>query len=272
MAECDFDGKGKLMKYLIDWLLIPLLILLMSNCSSTQAADVAVYSDNGTREESVLAGEKMFEWMGYAVSLVNADYINDNGLDKFKILYIPGGDMYQYATDLSSQGKKNIKDFIREGGAYIGICGGAFFAAKKVIWRGQQLSMVSLELFSGTAEGPIDEIIPYPEYGMCQVNIVDTVHPITESGPDSMWILYYWGPALNVENDASAVILGTYNIGNLPVMLAINYGLGRVFLIGTHPEIEEDSDRDGVEFGDEFDDHGSDWDLIKKAVLWCLRE
>lgn len=31
-------------------------------------------------------------------------------------------------------------------------------------------------------------------------------------------------------------------------MLALDYGLGRVFLIGTHPEIEEDSERDGVAF------------------------
>jgi len=46
-------------------------------------------------------------------------------------------------------------------------------------------------------------------------------------------------------------------------MLAFDYGLGRVFLIGTHPEIEEDSERD---------DQGSDWELIRKAVLWSLKK
>jgi len=55
-------------------------------------------------------------------------------------------------------------------------------------------------------------------------------------------------------------------------MLAFDYGLGRVFLIGTHPEIEEDSERDGVDFADELDDQGSDWDLMRKATLWCLKE
>ena len=47
---------------------------------------------------------------------------------------------------------------------------------------------------------------------------------------------------------------------------------GRVFLIGTHPEIEEDSDRDGVSTADELDERGSDWDLMKNATLWYLRE
>ncbi|GAH55168.1 unnamed protein product, partial [marine sediment metagenome] len=31
-------------------------------------------------------------------------------------------------------------------------------------------------------------------------------------------------------------------------------------------------DRDGVNFGNELDDKGSDWDLMNKATLWCLKE
>ena len=46
----------------------------------------------------------------------------------------------------------------------------------------------------------------------------------------------------------------------------------RLPLVGTHPEVEEDSERDGVAFGDELDDEGSDWELMEKAVLWCLRK
>jgi len=33
-------------------------------------------------------------------------------------------------------GGLNIKDFIRNGGGYIGICGGAYFASEKVIRPG----------------------------------------------------------------------------------------------------------------------------------------
>ena len=240
--------------------------------ATPDASIVALYSDQGTWEESVQAAGKMFQWMGYTVSLVNADHISNVGLDNFSILCIPGGDMYQYAQDISSGGKENVKNFIRNGGGYIGICGGAYFVSEKVIWQGNQLPMTPLGVFPGTAEGPIDEIAPYPDYAMGKVNIVDSTHPVTQSEPDSAWMLYYWGPMLIPNEDATIAILGKYDRGNQPTMLAFDYGLGRVFLIGTHPEIEEDSERDGIAFADELDDQGSDWELMKRAVLWCLRK
>jgi len=210
--------------------------------------------------------------MGLSVAFVDAESLNEQGLGTFRILCIPGGNMYDYSQDLSSEGKEKIKSFIRAGGGYIGICGGAYFAAEEVIWRGEQLPMTSLALFQGTSNGPIDEIAPYPNYAMCKVDIVNSTHAITQSEPDSAWMLYYWGPALTVDNDPTVTILGRYDLGGEPVMLAFDYDLGRVFLIGTHPEIEEGSDRDGVTFADELDDRGSDWELMRKAVLWCLRE
>ena len=257
-----------------------LLLLCLVGCAQTEPEGrhlatpeiVALYSDQGTWEESVQAAEKMFRWMGYTVSLVDADYINDVGLDDFSLLCVPGGDMYQYAQDISSVGKENIKDFIRRGGGYIGVCGGAYFASEKVIWRGNQLPMAPLGIFLGTAKGPIDEIVPYPDYAMGEVNIVDSAHPVTQSEPDSTWMLYYWGPAFVPNKDAETAVLGRYEGVDQPAMLAFDYGLGRVFLIGTHPEIEENSERDGVAFADELDDRGSDWELMQKAVLWCLRE
>jgi len=97
---------------------------------------IALYSDQGADEGCIQATRSMFEWMGYTVTLVKADYINNEGLGNFSILCIPGGDMYQYSQDISSEGKENIRNFIREGGSYIGICGGAYFTGEKVICRG----------------------------------------------------------------------------------------------------------------------------------------
>jgi len=36
--------------------------------------------------------------------------------------------------------------------------------------------------------------------------------------------------------------------------------------------IEEDSDKDGNSFAEGFDDGGSDWPLMGRAVLWLERE
>ena len=262
--------------WIMSWLFIFSSLVFIIHCESSyipeKYADVALYSDRGCWSESVQAGEKMFQWMGYSVALVDADYINKKGLDTFGILCIPGGDMFKYSQDISSGGKSKIRNFISNGGGYIGICGGAYFAGKKIIWQGNQLPTEPLGLYNGTAMGPLNEIIRYPDYGMCKVKIEDVEHSITQSVAESMWMLYYWGPALVPQNAAEVSILGRYAIGNKPVILAFELDNGRVFLIGTHPEIEEDSNRDGVTWGDELIDWESDWDLMKSAVHWCFNE
>jgi glutamine amidotransferase-like uncharacterized protein len=255
-----------------------LLFLNLSSCgeetsggppADSEAFDVALYQDVGVWSSSVTAAERMFQWMGYRVKRVDADAVNRLGLEPYKVFCVPGGDMYEYSRSLTSQGKQRIRTFIQGGGGYIGICGGAYLAAGQVIWRGTQLVMDPLRLYQGRAMGPVDAIVPYPDSGMCRIQMRTRDHPVTATLPDSAWVLYYWGPELLPDPLAPVTILGEYAADRAPAILAFDYGLGRVFLIGTHPEIEEDSDRDGVTFGDELDDRGSDWDLMKNATDWC---
>lgn len=261
-------------KWLVGCLSVFLTLLFLTNCrgQKDRSTDIALYADRGTAEDCVHATQNMFEWMGYTVELVKADYINKEGLGNFSVLCVPGGDMYQYSQDLSSGGKEKIRNFIRDGGGYIGICGGAYFTGEEVIWQGDQLPMTPLGIFPGTTRGPINAIAPYPNCTMCNINIADSTHPITQSEPDSAWILYCYGPMFLSNEGADITILGKYEVENQPAMVALEYGEGRVFIIGTHPEFEEDSDRDGFPPTDERDDRGSDWNLMKKAALWCLKK
>jgi glutamine amidotransferase-like uncharacterized protein len=233
-------------------------------------ADIAIYSDNGVWSDSVTAATKMFQWMGYAVKLVDSSYLNDQGLVGFKVFVVPGGDMYQYSSDLSAKAKDEIRSFVRGGGGYIGICGGAYFASERVSWRGSELSMTPLGLFAGAAEGPIDSIMPYPDYTMASIRMANSTLAVTLSGNGSMSMLYYWGPALIPDDDASVEVLGRYSITDQPAIVAFNCGQGRVLLVGAHPEIEEGDARDGVAFGDELSDPESEWDLMRNVVLWMV--
>jgi len=253
-------------------MLICLSLILVTHCRSIQATDIAIYTDHGADDGCIQATTNMFEWMGYTVTSVDADYINNNNLNKFKIICFPGGNMYQYSQLISSAGKQKMREFISDGAAYIGICGGAYFTGERVFWQEQELPMTPLAIFPGVTQGPIDTIAPYPYCTMCKVNIIDHTHPITASEPDSAWIMYCYGPMLLPNAGADVDILGEYDLVHEPAMIAFEYGDGRVFIIGTHPEFEENSDRDGFPPNDEWDDRGSDWDLMKKAVLWCLNE
>jgi glutamine amidotransferase-like uncharacterized protein len=260
------------------------LSFIVSDCEDSapnKSADIAIYSENGVWNNSVIAAENMFHWLGKSVVRINANYVNNNLLTGFQILCVPGGDMYQYSQDISESGKEKIRAFVRNGGGYIGLCGGAYFASKTIIWQGNQLPMTPLGLFDGSAEGNIDAIVPYPQRNMCQVNISDTTHFITDSISSPLWILYYWGPIFT-PNSSGVTVLGKYATVDKPAMIAFDYGQGRVFMVGTHPEIDEDSNRDGVILPDtvingthylgedQLNDRGSDWDLMKNAVEWCL--
>jgi glutamine amidotransferase-like uncharacterized protein len=233
---------------------------------------VAIYSDRGVWPQSVVAAERMFGWMGHEVIRVDAGQVREGALADARLLCVPGGNMYHYAEDLNAAGVESIKVFVQQGGGYVGLCGGAYFAAERVFWQGNQLSMNSLGLFPGEARGPYEEIAVFPDSTMCLVISSQVSHPVAEALSDSSWILYFWGPALLPDDDAEVTILGRYDAIDRPAMLAAEYDRGRAFLIGAHPEIEEDSDRDGVAECDELEDRGSDWELMRAAVNWCLSE
>jgi len=240
--------------------------------SRENAAAVTIYSDRGTWPQSVTAAERMFRWMGHDVTRIDAGQVRRGELAETKLLCVPGGNMYNYAEDLTAAGVESIRAFVQKGGGYVGICGGSYFAAERVFWQGNRLPMSSLGLFPGEARGPYGEIVPYPDSAMCLVIAAQVSHPIIESHPDSSWILYFWGPALLPDDGAGVTVLGHYDAIDRPAMLACEYGRGRVFLIGTHPEIEEDSNRDGVAECDELEDRGTDWELMRAAAGWCLGE
>ena len=245
---------------------------ILDNTTIGSRAVVALYNDRGCWEESVVALKNMYEWLGYSVQLVDAEFVREHGLGEYKIFCVPGGDMYAYSLDLGPEGIAEIRGFVRFGGGYMGICAGSNFAGTNVIWRGNVLDMQCLELYHGTSQGPINEIFSYPGYGMCRIDITDHTHPITAGLPTQNWILYYWGPQFTVEPGADVTVLGRYDITGGAAMLAFEYGQGRAFIIGSHPEIEEDSRRDGVTWGEYMDDQGSDWPLLVAATEWCLKK
>lgn len=243
---------------------------------------VAFYDGDGAWEYGKVVMTSFFEWMGCNITKICGDDIKNGCLDKFDVLYWPGGHYPAYWDEMGLEGKSKVQEFINDGGGYLGVCAGAYYACDYMVWmddedypapeykvEGDELN---LDLFPGVAYGPIFEIVerPDPGYAMTRINIIDHTHPITDSLPDYMQILYAGGPYFELYENANATILGTYNITGTPAITVYNYGEGRVFLIGPHAEVEEDSDRDGQEPILELSDEGSDWPLLLEAMKWLI--
>ena len=221
--------------------------------------------------------EKMFECMGFEVETVSGSEIRFGALKDFDILVCPGGSGSPL-NDLGVNGINRIRNFIEDGGGYLGICAGALYASDYFVWKGvpsieppfdEEIVMgtdLNFDLFPGVGYFPIEEISVHT--AMTQINIVDHTHPVTDSLPDHMHVFYAQGPYLEPHEDANVTILATYDVTGDPAIVAFQYGRGRVLLSGVHPEYEMDSDRDGNPPDPAFSDEGSDWPLVVEAMKW----
>jgi glutamine amidotransferase-like uncharacterized protein len=234
-----------------------------------QPVRVAIYSGDGAYFRSIKAATRMFLWMGAEPLRITPQEIIDGKLKSFDILYMTGGWAVPYIRDLKNGGTANIRKFIQQGGAYIGTCAGAFFAADFIFWDGKRYEY-PLDIFPGSARGPIVEIAPWPGLKLCRINLNQTSHAITKGEPDSMMSLYYGAPWFDVPPGFNGDILAYYDINNRPAMLAYEFGLGRVFLTGVHTEFEEGSDRDDVLWDNDMNDPESEWPLMLNTVRWLI--
>lgn len=262
------------MKYLI-----LLILLLTMGCSTVtdnnenyhaladERVIIGVYVDNGAHPSCVKAAKKMFLWMEHEVIELTADAVNSGNISEIDLFYFPGGSSFSYCCDITKEGRDNLKKLISQGHGFIGTCAGALYAAEIQVEKGYSITYGQLGIFPGTATSYISEIYQDPDYGMCGI-LMDTTKTIAKGEPQVHSILYYNGPYF--ESDSEFQIIGSYEKINKPALISCTFGQGKVFLTGPHPEWEEDSNRDGVSYFDKFQDKGSDWPLMKKAVNWCL--
>lgn len=251
---------------------ILIFLLITQGIFAQDQYDFAIYHDGdiGAWEDGIIAFEHFLDWKEISHHRVTAQAINTTVLkDFYKAIYFPGGDADYYNADINSTGIQHIQDLISNNGAYIGMCAGAEFACDKLIWEGFEIDY-PLNLFQGEAMGPIDELAIWPNYTMTTLTM-NLEDEINQFEPESEDILYWGGtvfsPYVGTNIDTIATFDGFFD---RPAIIKFSYGNGRVLLISPHPEIEEDSSRDGVNVAEELNDNGTDWNFLWTATDWLL--
>jgi len=231
--------------------------------------DFAVYFDTGAWEEGTIAFEQFLDWKGLTHQRINAVYVNEHNLTtNYKGIYFPGGNAGYYNYLINAAGAEHIQQLVANNGYYIGMCAGADFACDKITWEGITYDY-PLNLFEGITVGPIASIAPWPDYAMTTINMNNT-DEINQFGNATEEMLYWGGATFSTATNLFDVV-ATYADVNQPAIIKFNYHSGRVLLIGTHPEIEEDSSRDHTNIVDFLDDNGSDWNFLWTATDWLLK-
>ena len=247
--------------------------ILSASRLNAQQTTFAIYWDGGVGawEDGVKAFENVLDWKDISHARVDALEINQNDLRPlYQAIYFPGGFAWYYKAAIDSNGLRHIRELVQDGGSYLGICAGAYFASDSVYWEEDGLIDYPLNLFDGVAKGAIDAIAPWDDYTMTTLTMQPD-NPINQYEPGTERMLYYGGPVFLPHHPEIIDTTATWAAYNDSLaMINFTYGSGRVLLLGPHPEIEEDSDRDSSNFAQELDDAGSDWPFLWSAVDWLL--
>ncbi len=217
-----------------------ILILLFCLTTKTSWADsnsVYIYNDEGVGQKSLpLTIETLKEALPkHSIKTINAEEVIKNNWAKDAVLFIiPGGADLPYAKKLNGKANENIKAFVKNGGSFLGICAGAYYASSYVEFdKGGELEVLGdreLDFFPGKSIGPVLDKYDYKNNSGARAADIGKA------------TVYYNGGGYfeNAAHFKNVSVIANYK-GNLPAIIHIKYGKGNVVLSGVHFEFNPDS-------------------------------
>jgi len=198
---------------------------------------VGIYAGYGADTSSYRMLNLLFTDFGFDAEFLIAENLNSlYELFKFDFIVFPGGRADHMISGLSVKQINLIRDYVANGGSYMGVCAGAYFASNYTVWHGIEYGDDAgyvLDLYSGKAVGPIKEIGDYDTE-----LIYNPQHPtnVTWYDGEVFNVTYWGGPYFTPVNDVT--VIAEYNKVHKPAAIKFQYKSGRVLLFGFHPEFD----------------------------------
>ena len=169
-------------------------------------------------------------------------------LSEFDLIIVPGGSARRQFRELSENGRAELESYLRTGGGYVGICAGAYLAARRM---GESESRGRLGF---AAVGVMDSEHWERGYGEVPVKIEPGFAANIKLRSPRFPMAYANGPLLTSLGGSPSggfhpVAYYDANLRGNPG-LAMNdtiaagygwYGRGRVFLFSMHPDLSSDA-------------------------------
>ncbi|EGW33670.1 uncharacterized protein SPAPADRAFT_48797 [Spathaspora passalidarum NRRL Y-27907] len=214
--------------------------------------NVLVYSGPGTTTESVKHCVESLRFhlsSYYAVLPVSESVIlNEPWMRKTSLLVMPGGADLPYCNVLNGNGNRKIASYVKQGGAYLGFCAGAYFAAARCEFEiGNPVMEVSgpreLAFYPDAKRGCAFKGFQYESHAGARAVQVSVNTSILPDCPSSVYHYYNGGGVfINASKYKDVEVLARYDeridvddIDKAAVVFR-KVGKGRVLLTGTHPE------------------------------------
>ena len=234
--------------------LLPLLLLALGlGAAELPIIKVAVYDDKGVTGKGIpcvtdIAGRTADIKL---TRLKGAD-IAAGGLKGYDLVVFTGGSGSAEAAGLGEKGREEVRDFVRNGGGYVGICAGAYLACSGFEWGVGVLNAktVSSKWRRGQGEVKIEGEAfgqKLSDRGIRYSNGPIIKADVRKDLPEFETLIAFRTEL--AENDTPVGVMV-----NAPAMVRARYGLGKVFTSSPHPEQTA-----GLE------------PLVEKAMRWVAR-
>lgn len=215
--------------------------IIIQSVEFSKVPTVAIYKGEGSGEEGIENVKRnILNITNIMVAEITAEQIQHNDLTKFDIIIFSGGSGSKQALSIGEVGKENIKNFVKNGGGYLGICAGAYLVTSGFDWS---LGILNAETISITewkrGEGFVDLELTnegrsifgdVSELFKCRYSSGPILRPLSIEGLPLLVTTAYFRSEIS-ENDVTKGVMI-----NTPAAVYSTYGKGRIFAISTHPE------------------------------------
>jgi glutamine amidotransferase-like uncharacterized protein len=158
------------------------------------------------------------------------------------IFVMPGGADLWYLEKLEGPGNAGITKYVHDGGVYLGICAGAYYACGKLAWAADQKDNAivgdrPLGFINATAEGPVLPLLHDQKYDACW----QAVTTLTCNMPGAVGdypVLYWAGPRFDGDENEFDVLARYKGLDDEPpAIVAAKVGKGLCIASGPHVEV-----------------------------------
>ncbi len=230
-------------------LLIWISLLLIAYSSPAAQADsgqikVALFVGGGTEASEFTKEFRNSNDPAISYEQVDSNDIRNGALSNFDALVVPGGSASVESRSLGKEARDNIRQFVSNGGIYLGVCAGGYLASQD---EPTDLGFLPVETADGDHwfrvdpdNGPLVDIELTPAgmevFGINQ-NKIKLIYengpifaPPTQKPDDSFTPLAYFRSEVVADGGTPGVMI------NSPAIILARYGRGSVLSISPHPE------------------------------------
>lgn len=203
---------------------------------------ILIYRDYGCADVSSLTEELAFLFAdtGISAGFTDAAGISGGALDAdVMALFVGGGAGTPFRQKLAGAGNAAIRGYVEQGGVYFGICAGAYYACREIVFEHDVPELCitggrGIGLYDGRAVGTLRRelgLLPYAKTAFSAA-----AADIRRPGRTELYKIHYHGGPY-FEGDAAAQVFAEYAL-DVPKAAVVTkmYGNGRVVLSGVHFE------------------------------------